>query len=285
MIAGAGGQLGAALVDVFRARGHQVHALTRAQVDVTDASAVEASLDPLEPTLIVNAAAFNLVDAAESDPGAAFAGNALAVRHLAQAAARRNARLIHFSTDYVFDGSTPRPWRETDPARPLSVYGVSKLAGEHFALAYGAEALVIRVAAVFGPAGQHTPRGNFLETMLRLAQQGKPLRLVADQITSPTYTVALAERTADLAAANVTGVVHAGGGTAISWYEFAALIFRHAGLQPPLTPIATADYPTPARRPRYSALGNVRLAELGIAPFPPLEDCVRHYLTSTSRSA
>ena len=283
-IFGAAGQLGRALAGAFESRGHAVTALTRQEVDVTSQAGVTAAIASAAPGLVLNAAAYNLVDAAEADPEAAYGGNALAVLHLAVAAARAGAKLVHFSSDYVFDGLAGRPYRESDPPRPLGAYGVSKLAGESYALAYSAEALVIRVAAVFGPAGTQTPRGNFLETMLRLAAQGKALRIVADQITSPTYTLTLAERTADLCAAGATGLVHAGGGTPVSWHDFAAMIFRQAKLQPSLAPIVTSEYPTPARRPPYSALGNVRMAALGLAPFPALEDCVADYLKRTNRT-
>jgi dTDP-4-dehydrorhamnose reductase len=281
---GAAGQLGSELVKTFESLGHDVRGLKRGDVDVSDAPAVQDCIAGLRPTLVVNAAAYNLVDAAETDPAAAWLGNALAVRNLALACAQQRAKLIHYSTDYVFDGTLGRPNRETDPVRPLGAYGVSKLAGEGFAQAYCEDALILRVAAVFGPAGATTPRGNFVETMLRLASQGKPLRIVADQITSPTYTVALAERTAALWQAGASGLFHAGGGTPISWHDFAAMIFRKAGVAPALEPIGTADYPTPARRPAYSALGNVKLASVGLPPFPPLEACVDDYLNRTGRS-
>lgn len=283
LVAGAAGQLGVELVKEFAGRGFDVHALTRAQLDTSDAAAVEAHVRRAAPALVVNASAYNLVDHAEQDPVAAFTGNALAVRHLATACRAHQAKLVHFSTDYVFDGTSGRPYTESDVPHPVGSYGVSKLAGEHYAFAYCPDALVIRTAAVYGPAGVGTTRGNFVETMLRVAGQGRPLRVVADQITSPTYTVALAARTADLVERGVTGLLHGGGGTPVSWHDFARLIFEAAGLQPSLTPVPATDYPTPARRPAYSALANARLAELALAPMPSLADALADYMARTGR--
>jgi dTDP-4-dehydrorhamnose reductase len=283
LVAGAAGQLGVELVKEFTLRGYEVHGLTRAQLDTSDAAAVAACVRGLSPNLVINASAYNLVDHAEHDPSAALNGNALAVRHLAAACREHQAKLVHFSTDYVFDGTSARPYGETDVPNPLGAYGISKLAGEHFARTSCPGALVIRTAAVYGPAGVNTSRGNFVETMLRVAGQGRPLRVVNDQVTSPTYTVALAARTADLVERGASGLVHGGGGTPVSWYDFARLIFAAAGLNPSLTPVPASEYPTPARRPAYSALANGRMEELGVAPMPALPDALADYMIRTAR--
>ena len=283
LVTGAAGQLGTELVKEFALRGWPVRGFTRAQLDTTGAAAVESHLRECAPAVVVNAGAYNLVDLAEQEPDAALNGNALAVRNLAVYCRAHGAKLIHFSSDYVFDGTAGRPYTEADAVHPLGAYGVSKLAGEHFAQAYCPDALVLRTAAVYGPAGTSTRRGNFVETMLRLAQQGRPLRIVSDQITSPAYTVALAERTADLLAAGATGIVHAGGGTPLSWFHFAREIFTAAGLTPDLTPVSSSEYPTVARRPAYSALHNQRLADLGMAPMPALAGCLADYMARTGR--
>lgn len=277
-IFGAAGQLGQELKREFAARGYEIRSWDRAGVDISDAGAVENAVAAFDPAVVVNAAAYNQVDVAEKEPVAAFQVNALAVRSLAVACRQSGAQLVHFSTDYVFDGRATRPYRETDPTHPLGAYAVSKLAGELYAQAYLDEALIIRTSGVFGPGGLRTARGNFVELMLRLASSGHPIRVVEDHVASPTYAPALAERTVELVEKKATGIVHCGGGTAISWYDYARLIFEAAGLKPELRPTDEREYRTPARRPRYSALDNSRMESLGATPMPPLEEAIRTYL-------
>lgn len=278
VVIGCAGQLGTELTRVFEQRGWNVHGLARKQLNITEFAEVESRLAPLEPDLVINAAAYNQVDVAESEPQAAYAVNGLAVRNLAMACRQNDAKLVHFSTDYVFDGVTNRPYAETDMPRPIGAYGVSKLAGEFYARAYVDRSLVIRTSGVFGPAGRRTARGNFVELMLRLAEGGQPIRVVEDHVASPTYAPELARLTADLVDRKVEGVVHGGGGEAISWYNFAKLIFATAGLSPALRPTNEREYRTAARRPKFSALANERAAQAGIAPMPPLAQCVQRYL-------
>jgi dTDP-4-dehydrorhamnose reductase len=227
----------------------------------------------------LNSAAYNKVDLAESQPEAAFRVNALAVRNLALACRNARAKLVHYSTDYVFDGAAGQPYQETDTTHPVSAYGVSKLAGELYAQAYLTDALVIRTCGVFGPYGARTPHGNFVETMLRLAKGGNPIKVVEDFVASPTYAPALAARTADLVDAKASGVFHIGGGTPISFYDWAGKIFFAAGLEPPLKPTNEKEFPTPARRPKYSALSNQKMESLGIAPMPTLDEAIADYLS------
>lgn len=283
IVFGCAGQLGVELVREFRSRGYEVAAWERAHVDITDAAAVEAAIARFNPDVVLNAAAYNQVDVAESEPAAAFQVNALAVRNIALACRQSGARLVHYSTDYVFDGAAGRPYVETDPPHPLGAYAVSKLAGEFYARAYLDDVLIVRTSGVFGPGGLQTARGNFIELMLRLAREGKTIRVVEDHVGSPTYAPALAGRTADLVERGVTGIIHVGGGTAISWFDFARMIFAEAGLEPDLRPTTEREYRTPARRPKYSALSNARMESLGIAPMPPLEAAVRSYLQLRSR--
>src|SRR3982751_4209516 len=188
VVFGSGGQLGVELVRVFSARGYEVSAFDRKQVDICDGVAVERTLADLDPNAVLNAAAYNQVDLAESDPMAAFQGNALAVRNIARACRNIDAQLVHFSTDYVFDGTAGRPYVETDATQPLGAYAVSKLAGELYAQAYLSNPLVIRTSGVFGPGGLHTARGNFVELMLRLAGGKQTIRVVEDHFASPTYS-------------------------------------------------------------------------------------------------
>lgn len=284
-IFGAGGQLGAELVVEFEARGYEVAGLDRAAIDITDAARVEQCIAKHDPAVVVNAAAYNQVDIAEKQPQAAFVVNALAVRNLAMACRQADARLVHFSTDYVFDGRAGRAYREDDEPHPLSAYAVSKLAGELYARAYLENALIIRTCGVFGPRGAHTAHGNFVETMLRLAARGQPLRVVEDHIASPTFAPALAQRTVDLVEREVEGILHAGGGTSISWYDWAATIFDAAGLKPALQPTNEREFRTAARRPKYSALSNAKMESLGIAPMPSLDEAIREYLAARERAA
>ncbi|MEZ5351178.1 MAG: dTDP-4-dehydrorhamnose reductase [Bryobacteraceae bacterium] len=284
VIFGGAGQLGVELVRVFTAAGADVVALTRADGDVTDPAQVESTLVALSPTLVINAAAYNMVDVAEKEPLAAFMVNGMAVRNMAVTCRQLDAKLIHFSTDYVFDGAARRPYTEEDSVHPLGAYAVSKLAGELYAQAYLDKPLLIRTSGVFGPGGLNTPRGNFIELMLRLASGKAPIRVVEDHVASPTYAPLLAEKTLGLVAAGVHGVYHVGGGTAISWYDYARTIFRLAGLEPELRATNEREYRTAARRPKFSALSNARMEGAGLAPMPPLDEAVSAYLAARAKA-
>ena len=280
---GSRGQLGVELQTEFSARGYEVSSFDHSAVDITNAAAVEQSVAGCNPDVVLNAAAYNQVDLAEAEPLAAFQVNALAVRNLAVACRNSGAQLVHFSTDYVFDGQAGRAYREEDPTRPIGAYAVSKLAGELYARAYLDHPLIIRTSGVFGPGGIDTARGNFVELMLKLAAQNKPIRVVEDHVASPTYAPALAKRTADLVElgiSGISGIFHIGGGTPISWFDWAAKIFAAAGLNPPLQPTNELEFRTAARRPKYSALNNARLEALGIAPMPSLEAALKEYLAA-----
>lgn len=270
--------MGVELCSELARRGYEVRGFERSSLNICDNHAVERVLAQFAPFAVFNAAAYNLVDLAEREPLAAYEANALGVRNIAVACRQTGARLIHFSTDYVFDGVLGRPCLETDATHPLGAYAVSKLAGELYAQAYLERPLIVRTCAVFGPAGRRTARGNFPETMLRLARAGKPIRVVHDLVVSPTFAPALANRSIDLLERDAHGLFHIGGGEPISWYAFASLIFEKAGVTPDLTPVNQSEYVTPARRPKYSALSNARLAECGIDPMPPLAECVDQYL-------
>lgn len=283
VIFGAAGQLGIELQREYTRRGFRVLGWDRGEVDITNAARVEQAVGSADPEVVINAAAYNQVDVAETEPLAAFQVNALAVRNIAIACRQTDARLVHFSTDYVFDGTAGRPYTEKDPTHPLGAYAVSKLGGELYAQAYLEHPLIVRTSGVFGPGGLQTARGNFIELMLRLAQAGQPIRVVEDHVASPTYAPALAARTAFLVEKGVTGVVHVAGGTPISWYDYARLIFQAAQLQPELRPTSEREYRTAARRPKYSALSNAYAESLGVEPMPSLEQAVKSYLSLRAR--
>jgi len=274
-IFGSRGQLGVELTAEFRKRGYQVTGFDRARVDIADPGPVEQCLAQCDPAIVLNAAAYNQVDVAEKEPQAAFLVNALAVRNVAIACRQVDARLIHFSTDYVFDGFAGRAYTEDDRPHPLGAYAVSKLAGELYARAYLDHALIIRTSGVYGPGGLDTARGNFVELMLRLAVNGQPIRVVEDHVASPTFAPALASRTADLVERGAQGTVHIGGGTPISWFDWAVKILDAAGLKPPLKPTNEREFRTAARRPKYSALSNAKLHSLGVEPMPSLDEAIR----------
>ncbi len=276
VVFGSAGQLGLELVKELQGRGYAVTALNRASVDISDQRAVETCLTQIDPAVVLNAAAYNQVDIAEIEPQSAYAANALAVRNLAVACRQMDSLLVHFSTDYVFDGITNRPYVETDPTHPLGAYAVSKLAGELYAQAY-VDPLIIRVSGVFGPGGQSTVRGNFVELMVRLAKSGQPIKVVEDHVASPTFAPAIASRTVDLVERRMRGVFHLAGGEPISWYNWAKLIFDSAGLKPELKPTNEREYRTAARRPKFSALSNSKVEKAGIAPMPSLTSALEQY--------
>ena len=281
IIFGAKGQLGVELSQELARRGYNVHSFERRALDITDTEAVEAAVARVEPVAVFNAAAYNQVDIAESEPLLAFQANALGVRNLALACRQCDARLVHFSTDYVFDGTLGRPYAEADATHPLGAYAVSKLAGELYTQAYLENPLVIRTSGVFGPGGLHTNRGNFPELMMRMARENKPIRVVEDHVASPTYAPLLASKSIDLLElGNVSGIFHIGGGQAISWFEYAKLIFAAAGFAPDLQPTNEREYRTAARRPKFSALENARLRETGIEAMPPLAEALALYMSA-----
>ena len=283
VVFGSSGQLGVELMRELEARGFRAVGFARKAIDIADRERVEQSLAEVDPSLVFNAAAYNQVDVAEREPQAAYTANALGVRNLALACRQIDAKLIHYSTDYVFDGSAGRPYTEEDPTHPLGAYAVSKLAGELYAQAYLDTALVVRTSGVFGPGGLKTARGNFIELVLRLAAGTQPIRMVEDHVASPTYAPMLAARTLDLVERHCSGIYHIGGGTPISWFNFAKLICECAGLAPDLQPTNEREYRTAARRPKFSALSNAKMESEGLAPMPDLGLAVRSYLNIRQR--
>ena len=268
LIVGNAGQVGVELQRSF-ADFADIVGVDRESVDLADSHQVSALVRRIEPGIILNAAAYTAVDRAESEPEVAYAVNAIAPRILAEEALRSNALLVHYSTDYIFDGAKLGPWTEQDTPAPLNVYGASKLAGEEAIVQTGGRFLIFRTSWVYGPHGS-----NFLLTMLRLARQRDSFSVVSDQIGSPTTSIELARVTHQI----VSGVIANGFGAqedwaslyhmtcsgSTSWCGFAQAIFARAGelldgKVPAVTPITSAEYPTPAKRPRNSVLSNAKL--------------------------
>jgi dTDP-4-dehydrorhamnose reductase len=283
VVFGSFGQLGVELSAELTRRGYEVRGFERKALDISDGDKVERALAEFDPWAVFNAAAYNQVDVAEREPLAAYEANALGVRNIALACRQNDARLIQFSTDYVFDGRLGRPYVETDPTHPLGAYAVSKLAGELYIQAYLTRPIIVRTSGVFGPGGLRTARGNFPELMLRLAREGKPIRVVEDHTASPTYAPALASRSIDLLERDLDGIFHIGGGQPISWFEFAKLIFEKAGVTANLTATNEREYRTAANRPKFSALENARLRTCGITAMPALPDAVGEYFAARNQ--
>ncbi|MFY7956209.1 MAG: dTDP-4-dehydrorhamnose reductase [Burkholderiaceae bacterium] len=258
LVLGRSGQVGTALTQSLQGLGELI-ALDRAQLDLTNPDAIRTTLREIQPQIVINAAAYTAVDAAESDQAMAFQINAVAPRVMAEESERLGAALIHYSTDYVFDGGKQGAWIEDDATAPLSVYGHSKLAGEQAITDVGGTHLILRTSWVYGLHGK-----NFLLTMLKLAESRDSLAIVDDQIGAPTWALTIADATsaiirdagepAQLAA--LSGIYHLCAGGHTSWFGFAQAIFSHASVQrkPQLRPITTAEYPTPAQRPHNSIL-------------------------------
>jgi dTDP-4-dehydrorhamnose reductase len=273
---GAKGQLGTDLSRAFV--GQEVVEVTHQEVEVTDPASVSEMFLRHRPEAVINTAAFHRVDDCETQIEFSLQVNAIAVRNLAIACRERNATFVHFSTDYVFGGERRMPYEESDAARPLSVYGTSKLAGEHLALAANPKTFVIRTCGLYGIGGSNSKGGNFVETMLRRAAEGTPLRVVADQVVTPTYTVDLARKVSELILTEAYGLYHISSNGSCSWFEFARRIFELAGVQANLSPTTSDAFRTAAKRPTYSVLRNRHLETLGMDDLPSWEDALRRYL-------
>lgn len=264
LITGANGQLGTALVACATDR-IEVIPLASAMLDITDRSAVEAAVLAYSPDIVINAAAYTKVDAAEDMPELADRVNRTGVANLALATQRRGARLVQVSTDFVFDGMASRPYRPDAPTAPLNVYGRTKLAGE---AAAGSDALIVRTSWLYSSYGN-----NFVATMLRLMREQRVLRVVDDQIGTPTSAQSLAGAIWQLVSTDLVGVLHYSDSGVASWYDFAVAIMEEAlaiGLldrELDVLPIPSSEYPTPARRPHFSVLDKSDTIEaLGQAP-------------------
>jgi dTDP-4-dehydrorhamnose reductase len=262
--------------------------LTRADIDLADPAGIPPTLDRLRPDVFVNCAAYNFVDKAETEPDAAMEVNAWGVQKLAAACHAAGCKFVHFSTDYVYGDGPPRstPYTETDPPEPLSRYGFSKLLGEGFAQQHCPNSLVIRTCGLYGVWGTGGKGGNFVETMLRVAGQGKPLRVVNDQHCTPSYTVDVAETAVALIRANATGLFHVTNDGGTTWHDLAAEAFRLSGVTANLTPIPTSERNDPAKRPPYSVLSTAKLATVCVAAPRPWREALAAYLAerATKRS-
>jgi dTDP-4-dehydrorhamnose reductase len=272
LVTGGAGMLGQAVAAAATRLGHDVIALPRAGLDITDADHVRRVIAAAEPRAVVNCAAWTDVDGAETAEAAATAVNGAGAGNVARAAAENGARVVHVSTDYVFDGAKTTPWVESDAVAPLGAYGRSKLAGEREVAAADGEHAIVRSAWLFGAGGR-----NFVDTMLAVAEERDEVTVVTDQVGSPTWTGHLAEALVELAERRGDiGIFHAAGAGACSWYELAVEVFARAGVRCRVLPTTAERFARPAPRPAYSVLGTEREAT---PILPPWQDGVAAYLT------
>jgi len=283
VIIGSAGQLGGALMTAF-ADASPI-GLNRPRFDIESAAAIATLLRLHRPDLVINTSAFHDVELCETRPDRAFAVNALAVDALANQCAAAGAAFAQISTDYVFDGERDRPYREDDATAPLSVYGASKLAGEHLARLRVSEHFVFRTSGLYGGPPSAAKGPSFVERMLSLAAAGKPIRVVDDVVSSPSYVGHVASAIRAIVERGACGTYHVVNAGACSWYDFASEIFRQRGLQPDLSATTQAVFPSLARRPRHSPLDNAALRALGLTELPTWQDGLTAYFAARDARA
>ena len=279
IVTGANGQLG---VDLCKVLQHfEVIPLTRKDIEIADMASTKQALNKYKPDTIINTAAYVRVDDCETEQDKAFKVNALGARNVAVAAQELGAKLIHISTDYIFGGEAEArtlPYTEFDTAVPLNVYGKSKLAGEDFVRHLCEKHFIIRSSGLFGVAGASGKGGNFVETVLKLAKGQDELKVVDDQIFSPTYTKDLAQKIAQLITTEYYGIFHITNKGSCSWYEFATEILKQAELKTPIIPVTSDEYPQKARRPRFSVLDNYHLRLLRMDDMRTWQEALKDYM-------
>ncbi|MDD5559190.1 dTDP-4-dehydrorhamnose reductase [Candidatus Methylomirabilis sp.] len=276
LLIGANGQLGSELRKAFN--DCDLVPLTHAGFELTNPIQVRDTLTKHRPSLILNTAAYHRVDECEDFPERAFAENAIAMRDLAIAAEEIGATLVHFSTDYAFDGRQRSPYREVDRSGPLNVYATSKLAGEYFVQAVLKRHYLIRTCGLYGMAGSRSKAGNFVETMLRLAADGREIQVVGDQTVTPTSAKELAHKVRQLVETDAYGLYHITNNGECSWYQFAQAVLELSGVRSRLTETTSAVYGARATRPAYSVLDNANLRSLGLDDLRQWRDALEAYL-------
>jgi dTDP-4-dehydrorhamnose reductase len=285
-VTGANGQLG---TDLCRAlHNFDVVPLTHADVEIADMASVKKVLFKHKPAVIINTAGYVRVDDCEDEKDKAFSVNALGARNVAVVAQELGARLMHLSTDYVFGGDKNHqniPYTEFDVPAPLNTYGKSMLAGENFVRHLCSRHFIVRTSGLYGIAGSSGKHGNFVETILKLARERDELRVVDDQVLSPTYTRDLAQNMVQLIPTEYYGIFHITNRGTCSWYEFTVEILKQAGLKTPVIPITSDQYPRKARRPHFSVLDNYHLRLLGTDDMRPWQEALKDYMLAKGHIA
>jgi len=277
LLIGAKGQLGSDLLRTLSGAGHEITPAHHATFDVCDSESVNGLVSGFNGGVVINTAAFHKVEECEKQPARAFEVNAIGALNLARACTRSRAVLVYLSTDYVFDGRKEAPYEESDLPSPLNVYGASKVAGESLIACNADRYFILRTCGLYGHAGSSGKGGNFVETMLKRAAEGTAVRVVNDQVLTPTSTTALAERINQLIDTDAFGLYHVSCEGACSWYEFAREIFALEQLPVELVPVGTADFPSTVKRPLYSVLNKQRLRSIGLS-MPHWRDSLTRYL-------
>ena len=279
LITGGGGQLAS---DLAAALGDRATAFSHAELDITDDAALTHAFEDVRPRTVVNCAAFHNVDVCEREDARAWEVNVRAVRRLAELSAQHGAKLVHLSTNYVFDGTAPGPYGEDDRPNPRSIYALTKLAGEYAALTYAPGALVVRGAGLYGEHGSASKGGNFVERMLARAKEHGALKMVADQRLQPTFTADLAVAVLEAVERNAEGVIHLTSQGGCSWHEFTVAIMEIAGVDVPVEPVATTIPPGSPDRPRNGVLARPRADAAGLTPLRPWRDGLEAYMSSAA---
>lgn len=260
---GANGQLGSDIVSHFsNTDRYQLTALTRADLDITNPEAVQRVLTSQPFDVIINSAAYVRVDDCQQNVELAFNINAIAALNIAKACRQLDALCVYISTDYVFRGDRPNPYTESDIPDPINIYGTSKLTGEYLVRQTATRSLILRISSVFGKAGASGKGGNFVETMIKKANAGNPIKVVNDIVMSPTYTYDVARLLDELLQSSTTGIIHGANAGSCSWHEFASQVLSLAQINHPIEAIPASAFPTQATRPMNSALTSDRLANL-----------------------
>ncbi|MDP2942022.1 MAG: dTDP-4-dehydrorhamnose reductase [Candidatus Omnitrophota bacterium] len=276
IIFGAKGQLGGDLADVLR--GAETIALDYDEVDISNSNSVSRTFEKYKPDAAINVAAMTDVPGCERDDVKAFMVNGLGPKFIAENCLKSNALLLHISTDYVFDGKKNSPYIEDDPPNPLNVYGISKLAGEYYIRALMERYFIVRTSGLYGLHKCIGKGGNFVDSMLRLSKEQKEIKVIDDEILTPTYTLDLANQIKDLIKTNSYGIYHITNEGFCSWYEFAEEIFRFLDIKVNSVKISHSEFPSIVKRPRYSVLENKRLKLLGINKMRDWKDALHSYL-------
>jgi dTDP-4-dehydrorhamnose reductase len=278
-VIGANGQLGTDLMEVL-SFGHEVVDLNHSDIEITNIDSVKNALSSIKPAIVLNTAAYHIVPEAEKFPDKAFHINGTGALNLAKVCHDLDIRLVHYSTDYVFDGQKQRPYTEDDRPNPLNVYANTKLSGEYFALNYSDKSYVIRISGIYGKVPCRAKGGNFITTMIKLAKEKPEVRVVNDEILTPTPTYYIAKNTETLIKTDAFGLYHMSCEGEVSWYEFAKVIWETLGLQTPLYAASVKDFPLVVKRPFYSVLENQNLNKLGINEMPEWKEALKKFLVS-----
>lgn len=284
LITGGGGQLASDLEELLADR-CSVRAPNRSELDITEDRAVEAEFVRARPDVVFNCAAFHNVEVCEREEDRSFEVNARAVKRLAERCSGVEAALVHLSTNYVFAGDRDAPYSESDAPSPRSIYALSKLAGEYAALAYCADALVVRSGGLYGKHGSASKGGNFVQRMLSRGREQGSLKMVADQRLSPTYTADLAGSLIEAVAGDVRGLLHVTNAGSCSWHEFTLAIMDIAGLEVPVEPVDTVRPPGGADRPLNGVLSCARARDAGLAELRPWRAALEDYMVSAEFAA